>query len=377
MRPRVDIPLRDPAPEAETQEKLFNRGRFLARQEAWDDLGREICGADAERHLTPGLTPVAMWLARGARYDAVSAAKHAIAKGEERGARAALAALEVNLEDMPDCPALAFVLTMANLDLASAWRARTPLAKLPPARKHAYDAHMQAASAFVEAHDPFEYDSALWAYARCAVIGNDACAMQRAADDYEDLIDLDPRCILHPQALGRDLLPRRFGSYEALEVQARRTANRTKDVWGAGGYTLVYIGALERDPGAMLRLDAELFCEGLHDILARHPNQHIVNRFAAFCGLTMSGKVVPGSTRARLADCFGWISADHLRELHPRIWADAPLPSGESVQTEDSDTIRRGMTRAISALAECYAPRIAAGERLVFTPKGLTFQRGG
>ncbi len=38
--------------------------------------------------------------------------------------------------------------------------------------------------------------------------------------------------------------PAAFGSWEMLERQARRTAERTRDLWGAGGYAWVYIGAL-------------------------------------------------------------------------------------------------------------------------------------
>jgi hypothetical protein len=210
--PRIDIPVRDPSPQTEAQEALFNRGQFLARQEAWEDLGREICDDDASGKLTPGLSSVTLWLARGARHDVVGAARHAIAKGQPRAARAALAALEVNLEDMPGCPALAYVVTMAHLDMARAWRGNGPISKLPQTRREAYKQHMRIAAGYVDANDPFENDSAMWAYARCTIISADPAPSQRVADDYEDLLDMDPRCIAHPMALGRDLLPRRFGS---------------------------------------------------------------------------------------------------------------------------------------------------------------------
>ena len=374
-KPRIDIPLRDPSPEAEAQDQLVRRGRHLARQDAWDDLGREICAADASRSLTPGLTPAALWLARGARQDAVGAARKAIARNEPNHARAAIRALEANLEDMPDCPALAFVVCNAHLDLARAWRGGLAMRGLSRLRRAAYDHHMRSAVELVEANDPFEQDSALWAMARCAVLDADPAPSQRVADDYEDLVDLDPRAILHPMALGRDLLPRRFGSHEALDLQARRTASRTQDIWGQGGYTLVYMGALERDTGAMLRLDVELFCSGLHDIIDRFPDQHIVNRLAAFCGMTMSGGNPKDTVRGRIQNCFGWITADHMRELHPAVWATAPVPSALQTHHPDNDAIRRGMSRALSALAECYSEHISTGHRLVFDGKGLSFVR--
>lgn len=375
MRPRIDIPVRDPDPETEARQTLFNRGRFLARQEAWEDLGREICDSDSKRRLTPGLSPVALWLAEGARSDAVSAAKQAIAKNEPRAARAAVASLELVMDDVPGCPALSFAVAMAHVDLAQAWRGKAPLRSLLPARRDAWEHHMKAAASLADRYDPFQYDSTLWALARCRVLEVDPHAKQRVSDDYEDLIDTDPQSVQHLIWLGRDLVPSRFGSHEMLEVQARRTAARTSDIWGMGGYTLTYMGAIEQDQAAMLRIDPELFCEGLHDILDRQPNQNLANRLAAFCGLTLSGKNVPGSSRARLASCFGWIVEDHLRELHPAIWAHAALPGGMADKQEDSDLIRRGMARALSALAEQYASRISAGERLIFTPKGLKFQR--
>lgn len=371
--PRIDIPVRDPDPENEACETLFRRGRFLARQEAWDKLGMEICTSDAERRMTPGLTPAAYWLAVGARRDAVAAARDALSRNDTRAVHAAIAALEINQVELPDCPALAYVVTMAHIDLAAAWRGNRPLSKLPPAQRESHDRHMRVAMDLVDRHDPLEFNSGLWAFARCAVLAADPRATQRVADDYEDLIDLDPGCILHPMALGRDLTPQRFGSYEALDVQARRTASRTGDVWGDGAYTLVYMGALQTDPGAVLRLDAELFVAGLHDLLTLHPQQSMVNRMAAFCGVTLAGRNVPGSARARISDCFNWIVEDYLTELHPAIWASAAPTATAPLATEDRDKVRRGMSRAISTLSERYSHRIADGERLIFTPSGLTF----
>lgn len=375
MRPRIDIPVRDPAPEDEACQTLFRRGRHLARQDQWEQLCTEIRDADLARQMTPGRSSSALWLARGARADVVKAACRAIDKGDPRTAHAALTTLEFNLDDAPHCPSLGLVIALAHVDLASAWLGNALLRALPQSRQEAWHHHMQSAAAMLDRYDPIELDSAMWAYARCAVLAADPHAIQRVADDYEDLVDLDPRSPAHLVAMGRDLLPTRFGSYEVLEVQARRTLARTTDVWGTGAYSWIFIGALEHDPGAFLRLDAELFCEGLHDILEFAPGQHSANRLAAFCGLTISGQNVSGSARARLASCFNWIVEDHLRELHPLVWANAAAsPNGHTV-SEDPDLVRRGMARALSTLAERYADRITNGNRLVFSPSGLTFPR--
>jgi hypothetical protein len=141
--------------------------------------------------------------------------------------------------------------------------------------------------------------------------------------------------------------------------------------FGVLGLLVVFVFAA----GAMLRLDVELFCAGLHDIIDRFPDQHIVNRLAAFCGMTMSGGNPKDTVRGRIQNCFGWITADHMRELHPAVWATAPVPSALQTPHPDNDAIRRGMSRALSALAECYSEHISTGHRLVFDGKGLSFVR--
>ncbi len=375
--PRVQAPVRDPSPEAETRRALIERGRFLARQEAWDALGQEITGADRDRALTKGLHPVAMLLAQGARSDATAAARAAVRKGEPRSVRSIVSALESNLDDSGECPAFAFVVAMTHVDLAAAWRGGARLRDLPPQPRDMHDRHLLAAAELADRYDPFEQDSALWAAVRCAVLEADPAPAQRVADDYEDLIDLAPGVPDHMCALGRDLLPRRFGSYEALDLQARRTALRQADLWGAGGYAWVFLGALEQDLGAFRRLDAEFFCEGLHDILDRHPNQHLINRLAAFTALSLSGPAPDDSVQGRVRDAFGWIVQDHLRELHPVIWATAPMPGrGARVELEDEDLSARGVARALLAIAEHFGPQLADGEKVVIGPEGFAFKPG-
>ena len=377
LRPRVDIPVCDPGPDAEAATRLRARGQFLARQDDWDRLAQEIREAESARALTPGLFAKAALLAEGARTDIKEAVRQAVAEDEARAVRVMLASLEVVREDMPDCPVIALVLALAHVDAAQAWRGTQSLAALPDLNREEYARHMASATALNDLFDPFEHDSPLWATVRCAVLEADPHPRQRVADDYEDLIDLDPGNPHHLSNLGRNLRPSTFGTWEQLDQQARRTAARTADVWGVGGYVWVYYGALCADAGAYRRLDAELFVEGLHDILARHGSQDMVNRLAAFAGLTLGGPADPASARRRIADCLGWIAQDHLREVHPMIWADAALPPRPLRDTpEDTDPIRRGRMRAISSLAEFYAPALDTGRRLVFEPEGMRITKG-
>ena len=369
--PRIDLPLRNPAPGTAAARALRERGRFLARQDAWEELCGGMQEADQDAALTADLVPVALLLAEGARADAVGAARAATARGETRSAHAVLSSLAVNLDDRPHCPAFCAILALAHLDLAEACRA-DPSDRLPPARRRtARDRHLAAAAALADRFDPFALGGPLWAHIRCAVLDIDSNPAERVADDYEDLIDLGPRCPDPMRALGRDLLPDRHGSWEALELQARRSAARTADIWGNGAYCWVWMGALEAQPDAARRVDPDLFRQGLHDILDRHPEQHMANRLAAFTGITLAGGRGLGGPAARIADAFGWIVSEHLAELHPEPWARARAAWAGGAAPEATDTVARGQARALSTIAQHFCAEIEGGRRLVFGPKGM------
>jgi len=377
MRPKIDIAEASPSDDAKCSDAAFRRGQFLARQEAWEELAEELQQTDATRQLTPGGHSVARIMGEGARSDIIMAARSAARRGEPQTARDIMSALDEQLDETPECPAMAYVVAMANLDLALSWRGASRPRDLSVQRRSAYDHHMSRARALADQFDAFETNSALWARVRCEVLEADAHPMQRIFDDYEDLLDLDPECSDHLRAFGRDLLPRRFGTYEDLDNEARRTALRLSDVWGIGAYTWIYIGALEFDPGAFRRLDAELFVEGMCDILSRDPNQHVVNQLAAFTGLTLSGPSYPGTGRARLAECFSWLLQDHLKELHPLVWSAAAAPGQADLPEpdEDIDLVKQGRARALSTIAEHFSAVLDGGRRLVFTGDGLEMPR--
>ncbi|MCR9275780.1 MULTISPECIES: hypothetical protein [Mameliella] len=370
----VDIPICDPGPDALACETLRARGQFLARQDDWEQLAKEIATAEAARQQTPGLRSAASMLAEGARRDMTTAIAEAVARGKPREVQAAVAALEPLLAEMPACPVIAQIIAMVHVETARAWRA-APDTGLPASdRQAAFARHMAAATRLNDRFDPFEHQSPLWAVVRCAVLEADPAPQDRVADDFEDLIDLDPGNPWHMWQFGKALRPARFGSWEQLDAQARRTAARTGDLWGSGGYAWIYLGALCEEAGAFARLDAELFVEGLHDILTRHPTQDMANRMAALVGHTLGGPTRAGSTRRRVADCLGWIAQDHLRELHPQVWAEAPERSPGA--RLDCSAAKPGEVRALDCLTEFYAPALEAGRRLRFGPDGMRMIKG-
>ena len=370
----IDIPICADEPAAQTAARLHARGRFLARQDEWEQLAIEIRAADSDRALTPGLSSQAVHLAEGARSDISDAVAQGAQRDDAAEVKTAVAALDPLLLEFPDCPIIAYIVAMAHVDASQAWldtaRAGRFTPDQPANRHKAYARHMATAILLNDRFDPFEQNTPLWALVRCAVLAADPNPQTRVADDYEDLIDLDHGNPHHLVQFGNALRPKRFGSWDVLDAQARRTALRTADVWGAGGYTWVYMGALGVDPGAYRPLDAELFVEGLHDILARHPSQNMANRMAAFVGHSLGGQPVNGKVQRRLAECLGWIAQDYLREIHPQVWAATPRRPNELPVT-GTPHATMGQTRALSALTEFYAPALDAGRRLVFGTDGL------
>ncbi|MCT4557276.1 MAG: hypothetical protein N4A61_04365 [Pelagimonas sp.] len=363
-------------------EMLLARGRHLARQEGWDSLVAEIQETDQARRLTPGLRLQAELLSQGAREDAVSAARSAAHDNAPERAMAAIKMLETALSDYPGSLAVTQVVVMAHVDTAEAWRGHMAQDHQSDLRANARKAHLARATELLDQFDPFQQNSALYAKARCALLSGDPNPRARLQDDYEDLIELDPRGPEHMMHFGRDLLPDHYGSWEMLDVMARRTYRQVRDIWGTGAYSWVYLGALQQNADAARRLETDLFVEGLHDILQRNHDQHVVNLLAAFTGYTLAQGDHSEANARRLADCFNWIARDHLHEIHPRIWADAPSPCQGSrpprglggppfAQGDATGHSDLGSKRALSTLAQHFEPVLSGEQRVYFRPEGI------
>ncbi|MEB3421006.1 hypothetical protein VK682_20695 [Salipiger manganoxidans] len=369
---RLDIAVCEGGSEAAAQARIRLHGRRLARQDRWDQLARALREADQGRARTPGAVPVARLLAEGAAADALEAALAAADRADVARARGILQVLEQGMEGLTADPWLAALLAQAHLAMARVWQGRPGAPDPTPARREARAQHLEAAARLVAPFEPLELDSPLLAALRCALLDRAARPGARVADDYEDLIDLDPGSPEHMRALGRDLHPARFGSWRRLDLEARGCAQRTADLWGAGGYVWVWMDVLAGDSRGFAHVEAELFSEGLHDILARRDGQHMANLLAAYCGLTLSGAAGPGTARARITGALGWILRDHLREIHPELWAEARPGAGSG-----DTALRRGKVRALSVLAEHFAADLRRGHRVVISAQGLEIRAAG
>ncbi|WP_139246427.1 hypothetical protein [Thalassovita taeanensis] len=374
----LDVLVHAIGPEELQREKFEAQGRFLARQDRWDELGALIRQYDQARAATEGGMPLADLLAYGARADVVTLVEAALTdpgQMSKQAPRQGLAELEEVLAEYPEDYGVALVVIHAYIDIAWAWRGEGWAQDVPPSHWRKFIAKMKRASDLLDGFNSFECNSPALAAAQCALLSVQEVPQVRVADDYEDLIELDPTNPRHMRAFGNHLLPRWFGSYQQLEVEARRIAVLTGDVWDAGGYVWMYLDALAADPQALDMLDTDFFVEGLRDILTRRTDQHTVNMLAAFCSVTLSQpRFRQAQYRTKLAQitaAFDWILQDHLREIHPLLWgmaADGPEPRLSQARREVVAEAGRGS--ALQRIAEHFEAEIRKGARIVFAESG-------
>ncbi|MCA0870129.1 hypothetical protein LCL97_04800 [Seohaeicola saemankumensis] len=354
------------------------RGLFLARQDRWDDLVREIREADQARDTTPGGMPVSDLLAYGARADAVQAAEHALIDGRpanDAPLTHGILGLEEALTDLRGDPYMAAVVALTHIDIAWAWRGTGWDAVVPRMNRDRCAAHFDRAGKLLAPLCGLGMNSPMIASARCGLLAGRRDPHARVADDYQDLIDLDPGNFRNMRAFGNHMLPRWFGSYGELELEARRTAARTGDHWGAGGYTWVCFDAIATDPQACATVDVDFFVDGLRDIVDRRPDQGMINLLAAYCAVALHNELGfhqdADLPRMQIAEAAGWLIRDHLTELHPLVWAHASDGFDNNARiTSPTRFAARGHADALQAIAEQFRDDIANGFRVTFTPEG-------
>lgn len=372
----------DPTAEEAMRDKYLNAAQHLVRQERWDELISAIEVADAKHHMTPGTMPIAELMSFGARADVIYAAEHALMDGRPaKGAPilAGIEALEHVLVEYPTSYVVACVVAQAHMDIAWAWRGTGWDIEIPGPNRAAFLAHFDRAGEILAPFQSNDIGSALLAATGCALLGGAADSKKKIADRYEALIDLNPANPRPMRAMGNHLLPRWYGSYEALELEARRTAARTQPIWGAGGYTWVQFDAISCDDEACARLDLDFFVEGLRDILNRRPDAYTANLLAAYCsnsiGQSFSGNDQADQVRSQIANCAQWIVREHLTELHPMIWAHAARGFDNNLRIHSpSRFAASGRDDAMRIITSMFSSEIAAGKRIVFTDAGPVAQ---
>ncbi|WP_088624030.1 hypothetical protein [Oceanicola sp. 22II-s10i] len=370
------LPVHSHAQEDQVRQTYIGKGQFLVRQDQWDVLGRLIAETDRNRETIMDGQSHAALLSLGARSDFVEAARVAVAAGEAPDT-SIIASLEEALEDYSSSWGVGVVVAQAHMDIGMAMLGpRRPSAR-PPADNPEFLYHFRRAGEILDQFCPVEENSALLAEARCTALLGAPDARDRVADDYADLIDLDPTNPRHMRTYGLQLLPRWFGSFEMLDDQAHETAERTEDLWGDAGYAWVWLDVLRAVPEAAGRLDLDRYLEGLNDILQFRPGQRMANLIAAHCGIVMDPSSAPDDmragareNRAAIHERFGKVLRNDLRELYPRYWAEAQqspfvaLPASD-VLAEEGEAIAR------SLISREFHEELAQGHIVEFTAEGV------
>ena len=377
--PILQISCPDPTSEDALRDQHQDRAQRLVRQERWDALSAAIRTADQDRAMTPGSMPLADLMCYGARADVVMAVEHALLDGTPAPNAPLLAgieALEHVLAEHQNDYTIACVVAQAHMDIGWAWRGTGWDVDVPARNRDAFGAHFDRARDIMAPYCAATLDSPLVAATCCALLGGLETDTRTVADRYEALIDLNPLNPRAMRAMGNHLLPRWYGSYDCLELEARRTAARTTEIWGAGGYTWVMFDAIAYDNTACANLDLPFFIEGLRDILERTGDPYTVNLLAAYCanaiGQTFSGNDEADNTRAAIAECARWIVRDNLTELHPMIWAHAARGFDNNLRVNSLKRFAAsGRDDAMRLITGLFQHEIDAGEHILFTDPGI------
>lgn len=375
---KLTIPCPDPTLEERTRDLHQNTALRLVRQEDWDKLSLLISSADRDRKLTSGGMSVAELMAFGARADVVLAVEHALfdrAPAKDAPMMMGIEALELVLAENSDDYVIGCIVAQAHMDMAWAWRGIGWDVEVAPRNREAFEAHFDRARDIIKSFEGKHQTSALLASTACALLRGDNRKIHSVADRYQALIDLNPQNPAPLRALGTNMLPRWYGTYDGLELEARRTAARTQDIWGAGGYTWVMFDAITMDDEACARLDLPFFVEGLRDIVLRRPEPHTVNLLAAYCantiGQAFSGNDAADHIRAQIADCANWLVREHLTELHPMIWAHAAQGFANNLRVASPHRFAAaGQDDALRIIAGLFKREISEGKQITFTDQG-------
>lgn len=357
-------------------------GQKLARQDRWDHLAALIKQKDKAREITVSGLALADLLVHGARADMVQAAEHALLHGDldpQADFDESLDAFEETLASETDDYGIALVLAHTHIDIGWAWRGNSGLDSLSETNLRGFYKHFDRAGQILDVHTNQAAQSPALLSARCALLPGQSGAASLVTRDFEALIDLDPENQRSFRTLGNYLLPRWFGNYEQLDLEARRIAARTFHTWGAGGYTWVYFDALLTDAMTMNMLDMEYFTDGIKDILSRRTDQQTVNLMAAHAHAAEQlarefgrrDMVDPG-----LADqfraTFHEIIDTHLREIHPLIWGHAEIGFDNAARSISLGRLmQKGREAALLAIAERHYDTLSRGEMVIFQRDGV------
>lgn len=306
-------------------------GLKMARQGMWEQLSDLIQTADDSRLFTPAGENVALLLAKGAGADIIAATTDSVNDGTLPDLEG-LADFEQELLEETQDYARALVAAVTRLDISQIWATLAQDSLLPDKAQHA-EHHRRRAQDILNHYNALDLDSPSLMATKCRLLAEEEDLSQQLIQDFSSLVKMDPDSITHMRAFGHALGMRLGKNTQILEDQANNIATLTADVWGEGGYTWVYMGALTEDHAALRSLDVKRFILGMKDILQIKPDQHISNEFTAYCAVTADPNsylirdlgACQRAICAELNACAQWLFTSHLHELHSILWYQAAL----------------------------------------------------
>ena len=383
MISRLQIPVNAATPDQIESETVRDEGQFLARQERWEELEDLIRTHDQNRAATTSGAPLSELMLFGARSDVVRAAEHALLHGkpaEDADFFHGVEAMEYLLEDFPDSYPIALVVAHMHIDIGWAWRGAIAKDDSREINREAFHAHFARASEILERFCPQKHHSPALSAARCALLPGSPAPTNALCAEYEALIALDPLNPRHMRTLGNYLLPRWYGDFAQLDLQARRIAAQTYEIWGAGAYAWVWFDSLLVDPSGLEVVEIEYFLDGVSDALERRGDQHAANLMAAHLYRSWQYARTQQETGAlnhelppALRKGFDMVVHKHLREIHPLIWGHAEIGFENTSRVISKERLsEKGRDVALQAVALPFMSSLKAGQTVYFTPEGIT-----
>lgn len=123
-------------------------------------------------------------------------------------------------------------------------------------------------------------DCLIWHFANYFYCSEELCDRKELDDLFAKVIALDPKNLIFYASHGFKILPRWHGeSMHDLEVFARQSIEKTKDIFGLGAYAMIYYGQVRvaDNPVEESFCDLTLLNRGFGDLYQRFGGQITVN----------------------------------------------------------------------------------------------------
>ncbi|MEC9104518.1 MAG: hypothetical protein VX878_11955 [Pseudomonadota bacterium] len=359
-----ELPVRNETRHDRGRNVYFQKGQFLARQDRWDMLGRLIAETDRTKGATPAGDSLAALLAVGARDDAVRHARGAI-QGKACPVPAGIDALTELTQDMPNTYAIFLVAARAQIDCAWAYEGQVDPYAMPRVASEAFLDRFDVASELLAQAEALAPESVEVAATKCDLLAAVPGAEDLVDALHRDVIRADPGNPGRLRSYGVHLLPRWFGSYSHLARMSETLSQEAQPIWGNQAYAWMWFDALRLDPEAAEELDVDRFLAGLDEILASSENAHLANLISAYVD-GMKPAAAPDdlsagamAVRQHIHAALPALTARHLTELHPQVWARADaLPGASHAGPLSAGRIAAATAQARSAVEAALSIRL-------------------